>query len=142
MTEAKEKQPRVRIGFVLFWITAVLLVVFYGHILFLPRSPFLPREASYWPYERHYHFSLRFPFITSYFLMLPKDYDPTKRYPLVMLLHGVSRHMAAGKALGMRDRREKYPFIAYIPIAPPAHYWAGTGSFSFIPEALPGAMEP
>lgn len=141
MTENKEKQPRIRIGFILFWIVAGLLAAFYVHIIFFPRSPFLPRDASYKPFERHYHFSARFPFVTSYFLMLPKDYDPEKRYPLVMLLHGVSRHMAAGKALKMRDRRKAYPFIVFIPIAPPAHHWAVPGKIKIIPEALPLAMD-
>lgn len=125
----------------LFLLCAVSLVAFYVHIFFLPRSPFLPRSESYAPFERHYHLSTRFPFVTSYFLMLPKDYDPAKwRYPVVMFLHGVSRHMAGGKHLKIPERRNRYPVIVYIPIAPPLHYWAGPGP-SPMPEALPGAME-
>ncbi len=142
MVKEEKEKPRVRVGFILFWIIAASVIAFYSHILFFPRSPFLPRSSSYEPFERHYHLSTKFPFITSYFLMLPEDYDPEQEeYPLVMMLHGVSRHMYAGSALKHNKRRKKYRVIAYIPIAPPVFTWVNPFEEDIKPEALPVAME-
>lgn len=75
-------------------------------------------------YERHYTFSTTFPFVGSYFLMEPKNYDPKYSYPLVVVLHGVSTHAYAAEALANPKFRDTYPFFVMVPIAPKRAFWA------------------
>ncbi|MEZ5815315.1 MAG: alpha/beta hydrolase-fold protein [Alphaproteobacteria bacterium] len=75
-------------------------------------------------YEHHYSFGLTFPFVGSYYLMKPENYDPAKQYPLVVALHGVSKHAYPAEALAQPDFRKKYPFFIMVPIAPGQAFWA------------------
>ena len=75
-------------------------------------------------YERHYSLSSTFPFVGSYFLMKPKGYDPKYKYPLVVVLHGVSKHAYAAEALAQDKFRNIYPFFVMVPIAPKRAFWA------------------
>ncbi len=75
-------------------------------------------------YEHHYSLSGTFPFIGSYFLMKPKNYNPKYKYPLVIVLHGISKHAYAAEALARPDFRNKYPFFVMVPIAPKRAFWA------------------
>ena len=75
-----------------------------------------------WESSNHYNF--------KYVQYLPKDYDPTKTYPLVFFLHGAgergddldlaSRH---GYAKHMREDGADYPFIYIAPQCPFEKYW-------------------
>ncbi|HEU0142196.1 MAG TPA: hypothetical protein VFQ79_20915 [Bryobacteraceae bacterium] len=137
----KKRKSFLRRNFDFLLILLVLLPLFYLYGLFYPVSPFEPREESFAPYERHYHFSFRFPFVTSYFLMVPENYQPEKHtYPLVLMLHGASRHMYGGKVLARPIMRENLPFFAVIPIMPFGYTWASPKTFSLRPQALPLAM--
>ena len=75
-------------------------------------------------YERHYSLSSTFPFVGSYFLMKPKNYNPKYKYPLVIVLHGISKHAYAAEALARPEFRNKYPFFVMVPIAPKRAFWA------------------
>ncbi len=123
-------------------VLAIMLPLFYAYILTQPISPFLPRNEPYAPYERHYAFSFRFPFVVSYFLMVPENYEPEKHtYPLVLMLHGISRHMYGGKVLARPLMRSNFPFFVVIPIAPFGFVWAVPPGLAPHPEALPLAMD-
>ncbi len=94
-----------------------------------------------WESDRHFNF--------SYVKYLPKDYDETKKYPLVFFLHGAGergddpevacRH---GYMKHVRERGTEYPFIFVAPQCPDGKYW---GCFTesllafldYICEALP-----
>ncbi len=66
----------------------------------------------------------------SYVRYLPKDFDQSKKYPLVFFLHGagergddlelVSRH---GFMQHVRDEGAEYPFIFIAPQCPAGKYW-------------------
>ena len=120
----------------------LMLPLFYAYILTQPISPFLPRNQPYAPFERHVAFSSHFPFVVSYFLMVPENYQPRKHtYPLVMMLHGISRHMYGGKVLARSVMRSNFPFFVIIPIAPAGFVWAVPPGLARQPEALPLAMD-
>ena len=76
-----------------------------------------------WESDRHFNF--------SYVKYLPKDYDETKKYPLVFFLHGAGergedldvacRH---GYMKHVRESGAEYPFIFVAPQCPDGKYWA------------------
>ncbi len=74
-------------------------------------------------YEPHYSVSSTFPFVGRYFLMVPKDYNPKYKYPLVVSLHGVSSHSYAAEELAREKFRNVYPFFVMVPIAPKRAFW-------------------
>lgn len=127
--------------FVLSAVCFVCALSYYFHVLFWPISPFIPREKSYSPYEHHYQVSGRFPFVSSYYLMFPRNYNPEEKYPLVMMLHGGSRHMYGGKVLKRSSFRENYSAIVYIPIAPTFFNWGSPKKLLLRPKAMPIAMD-
>ena len=138
---AKPKKSFWRRHLDLILIFSIFLPFYYLYIFTQPISPFLPREDSFAPFERHAHFSFYPPFASSYFLMLPQDYDPEKyTYPLIMMLHGASGHMYGGKVLLRPEMRAQVPAIVLIPLAPFGFVWEGIGSGIPKPSALPGAM--
>lgn len=75
-----------------------------------------------WESENHYNF--------QYVKYLPKDYDETKKYPLVFFLHGAGergddldiacRH---GYMKHVRESGAEYPFIFVGPQCPDGKYW-------------------
>ncbi len=76
-------------------------------------------------YEKHFSVSSTFPFVGSYFLMKPKDYNPKYHYPLVVVLHGAgSAHAYAAESLAQLEFRNIYPFFVMVPIAPNRAFWA------------------
>lgn len=138
----KNKRSFLRRNRDLLIVFAIFIPLYYANVLTQPKSPFEPRNESFAPYERHTHFTWRFPFVSSYFLMLPGDYNPQKHtYPLVLMLHGASRHMYGGKVLARPEMRARFPFIVLIPIAPWGFAWAMPKTELLRPEALPIAME-
>lgn len=75
-------------------------------------------------YERHTSLSATFPFVGSYFLMKPQGYDPTRSYPLVVALHGISSRVYAAEALQPPAFRRSYPVFVMVPVAPVRSFWA------------------
>ena len=76
-----------------------------------------------WESAHHFNF--------NYVVNLPKDYDETKKYPLVFFLHGagergddlefVCRH---GYMKRVRETGEEFPFLFVAPQCPDGKYWA------------------
>jgi predicted peptidase len=64
-------------------------------------------------------------------IMFPRDYDPTKSYPLLLFLHGIGesgtdnkRQLTWGASLFQEDSiRENYPAFIVFPQCPTTHYW-------------------
>lgn len=75
-----------------------------------------------WNSERYYNF--------KYVQYLPKNYDGTKKYPLVLYLHGtgqrgdnvedVTKH---GYMRYVREENKEFPFIIISPQCPSEKYW-------------------
>lgn len=139
--QRKKSKGALRRNLDLLLIALIFVPLYYAHALTQPVSPFLPREEVVPYYERHTQISLHFPFLSSYFLMTPQNYEPEKySYPLVLMLHGVSRHMYGGKVLAYPEMREQFPFFVLIPIAPFGMTWAQPDRLTLRPQALGGAM--
>ena len=67
-----------------------------------------------------------------YRLLLPRNYDASKKYPLVLFLHGAGERgsnnesqLVHGSKLFLRDSvRENYPAIVVFPQCPKSSYWS------------------
>ena len=67
-----------------------------------------------------------------YRMLLPLDYDPSKKYPLVLFLHGSGERgndneaqLIHGAELFLRDSiRQNYPAIVVFPQCPLNSYWS------------------
>ena len=76
-----------------------------------------------WESDKHFNF--------NYVKYLPRDYDESKKYPLVFFLHGAgergddtdsaARH---GYLRYIREEGAEYPFIIIAPQCPADKYWA------------------
>lgn len=67
----------------------------------------------------------------SYQIMFPENYDETKKYPLVVLLHGAGergddneKQLTHGKQFLIDNFRVNYPAIVIVPQCPSDDYWA------------------
>ena len=67
-----------------------------------------------------------------YRLLLPKDYDVNKKYPLILFLHGAGergndneKELVHGADLFLRDSiRQNYPAIIVFPQCPEESFWS------------------
>ncbi len=66
-----------------------------------------------------------------YQVMFPKDYDVTKQYPLLILLHGAGergndndKQLTHGKDFLINNFHSAYPAIVVVPQCPETTYWA------------------
>jgi len=67
-----------------------------------------------------------------YRILLPLNYDASKKYPLILMLHGAGERgndnesqLVHGAGLFLRDSiREKYPAIVLFPQCPKESYWS------------------
>jgi predicted peptidase len=67
-----------------------------------------------------------------YRILFPQDFDPTKKYPLIMVLHGAGERgsdneaeLKYGTGLFMKDTiREKYAAIVIYPQCPASGFWS------------------
>ena len=76
-----------------------------------------------WNSDKHFNF--------GYVMNLPKDFDATKKYPIVFFLHGVGEcgedldhAMIHGYMKHVREEDKDYPFIFIAPQCPVGKYWA------------------
>lgn len=81
-----------------------------------------------------------------YQIMFPKDYDQTKKYPLLIFLHGAGergndnqKQLTHGKDFLINNFNNEYPAIVIAPQCPENSYWAnverqnigGNNTFTF-----------
>lgn len=59
----------------------------------------------------------------TYFLLPPQNPSMEQSYPLVVLLHGTSRHMHGGRYYIDNDIIKRHPAYVLVPIAPPGMDW-------------------
>lgn len=91
----------------------------------------------------------------KYLFLQPLNYDPSRKYPLVVCLHGGpipihsdrARHAEVPEPaplLSQEANREKYPAFIFVPQGPPGHSWGGFLNFpsvdSLVFETI-GALE-
>lgn len=70
--------------------------------------------------------------VLPYRILFPENYDKTKKYPLILLLHGGGergtdneKQLVHGARLFLRkDIRQKFPAIVVVPQCPGDAYWA------------------
>lgn len=75
-----------------------------------------------WEQDKYFNF--------GYVKYLPKDYDESKKYPLVIFLHGAGERgddldhaMRHGYMKYVREEGKEYPFIFVAPQCPNGKYW-------------------
>ena len=81
-------------------------------------------------YEKHWH--IRGADTLPYRLLMPKNFDPETRYPLVLFLHGAGERgsdnelqLVHGAKLFLRDDvRDNFPAIIVFPQCPRNSYWS------------------
>ncbi|MEZ5902064.1 MAG: prolyl oligopeptidase family serine peptidase [Alphaproteobacteria bacterium] len=87
-----------------------------------------PVEGSENKFDVHYALSLKPPFIYKYYLYEPYKFDQNKEYPLVVMLHGASRHMKGAYHASSYEVQKRYPMFVLVPVAPPLTVWASPHS--------------
>jgi len=125
-------------------ILIALVYVEYGHL----RAPATPMAEYTALYEKHTKIIAAPPFAMSYHLLLPDNYDPQKKYPLVLALRGVSNYVYAGMFLAGPAMRQSYPAFVVVPIVSKRSVWAAPSDKQYglqrkglrFPAALPQAM--
>ena len=75
-----------------------------------------------------------------YDIMKPKDYDPQKRYPLVLCLHGSGGSTQAARALAKPRLRAEYPCFVLAPEALVGEAW-GERPFGAMTDVQPLVLE-
>src|SRR5829696_7645840 len=81
-------------------------------------------------YEKHWF--IKGTDTLPYRLLLPKNYNASKKYPLLLVLHGAGERgndneaqLVHGWSLFLRDSvREKYPAIIVFPQCPANSFWS------------------
>lgn len=76
-----------------------------------------------------------------YRLLLPKDYNPKKKYPLILFLHGAGERgrdneaqLTHGWGLFLRDSiRQRYPAVVVFPQCRQSSYWSNV---SFVYDSV------
>ncbi len=75
-----------------------------------------------WVQDKYFNF--------GYVKYLPKDYDESKKYPLVIFLHGAGERgddldhaMRHGYMKYVREEGKEYPFLFVAPQCPNGKYW-------------------
>lgn len=73
-----------------------------------------------------------------YQVMLPKDYDANKQYPLVVFLHGAGergsdneKQLTHGKEFLINNFQTEYPAIVIAPQCPESSYWSNVERSTF-----------
>ena len=116
------------------FLLAVLAVYAVGSARY-PLEPALEQTQAF---ERHYYLTSTFPFLTSYLLFTPTNYDPSRKYKLLLALHGASKRSEGAYAATRDDVQQLCDCFVLMPMAPPYQAWANMeGSL----EALAMAMD-
>jgi len=87
-----------------------------------------------------YSFADTRPYYFKYYLYTPTDYDPAKKYPLLLLLHGVTRFMHGGYYVTDPEIQRRHPSFVLVPIAPEGTRWDILKPSDMLNSAVPLAM--
>lgn len=70
-------------------------------------------------------------FVLPYQISFPENYDETKRYPLILFLHGAGergidneKQLTHGKDFLLTNTQSKYPAIVIAPQCPEMNFWS------------------
>jgi predicted peptidase len=102
----------------------ILLAILAIYVYATVRYPLEPAMEQTQAFERHYHAIGTFPFVTSYFLFTPKDYDASRKYPLALALHGASKRCEGASAASGDDVQQICECFVLMPMAPAYQGWA------------------
>jgi len=92
-----------------------------GQLSGFPAAP--PMQSMTSRYQEIITTTSSWPYAFKYYLYVPEHYDPTRTYPLVLLLHGSSRHMYGGAYYLTRGISQTHPAFVLVPIAPADMVW-------------------
>ncbi len=111
--------------------------ILYYHAKFDGYAP--PMQEITSKYQERIAFALHWPFFYKYYLYVPEGYqqNPKASYPLVVLLHGGSRHMYGGRMILDVRVQQVNPTLVLVPIAPRNMLWDRPDSSSSLTTALP-----
>lgn len=104
------------------WASAHLTVKSY------PENPPMGPLTS--RYSENFSLAATWPFYYKYYLYVPQGYTGIQDYPLVVLLHGVSRHMRGGSYILDKSIQQKHPSFVLVPIAPKGLTWQSEKRYS------------
>lgn len=85
-----------------------------------------------------------------YRMLIPENYDPNKKYPVVLFLHGAGergndneKQLTHGAQMFLNPvNREKYPCFVIFPQCPENEYWGyAKRPKSFVPDEMPKGEE-
>ncbi|MGE0650705.1 MAG: prolyl oligopeptidase family serine peptidase [Alphaproteobacteria bacterium] len=85
--------------------------------------PFNPVLDNTDRFERHYRVTTAFPFLTSYLLLTPPDYDRRKRYPLVLALHGGYKRSLGAYVAAQTEFQKRHETFVLMPMALFGQHW-------------------
>lgn len=99
-------------------------------VLYLLLSAFYTNAQDLGSFEKHW--LAQSGDTLPYRILLPKEYDPAKKYPLVLFLHGRGesgndneKQLVHGARLFLQDSvRTRYPAIVIFPQCPASSYWS------------------
>ena len=127
-----KKPTKILLQLALYGI-AIYAIIAYSAV----RYPLEPALEATPLYERNYVAIGGWPFVTSYLLYKPVDYDPTRKYPLVLSLHGASKRSYEAFYLAQDAIQQKRDCFVLVPMAPPYRPWASTdGRIAALTDAM------
>jgi predicted peptidase len=116
----------------------------YAHLRL--KAPMYNKTALF---QKKYHFTTRPPFIDAYYLLVPPDYQPKYKYPLVLVLPDGAGHVYAAYALADDELRKSFHAFVLVPFTSARSFWAAPANPAsrppspglHLPDALPQAIE-
>ncbi|MFP6759594.1 MAG: hypothetical protein VCC99_15475 [Alphaproteobacteria bacterium] len=90
------------------------IIVYVGVSASYPFDPVMDNTDKY---SRHYRLTTSLPFLTSYLLLVPPGYDPARKYPLVLALHGGYKRSAGAYFAAHADFQNRHQSFVLMPMA-------------------------
>ena len=97
------------------------MIAIVGFSSIIPLDPALDQTHKF---ERKFHISIRYPFLTSYLLLTPSQLEPGEKHPLVVALHGGHKRSLAAFAAAQDKFQQHTPAFVLMPMAPFGQLWA------------------
>jgi predicted peptidase len=90
------------------------IIVYVGVSASYPFDPVMDNTDKF---TRHYQLTASLPFLTSYLLLVPPGYDPARKYPLVLALHGGYKRSAGAYFAAHADFQNRHQSFVLMPMA-------------------------